>query len=87
VGGPCEVRTIVMPTYTPDAETQVIPISRAEAAMHLATNALNLPFYGSRAIPLIAGVVRRSRSYRLVFGSLADGVRAVSELTSAVAAE
>jgi hypothetical protein len=80
-GGPCRIRFVVAHRYRPDAPTQITPLTPAQGAMELLTNALNLPRYRSRALPLVADVARRARSYRLVSGNLDEAVRAITELT------
>jgi len=43
---------------------------------------MNLPRYRARALPLVAAVVRRARSYRLVSGDLQEAVSAITELSA-----
>ena len=81
IAGPCQVRYIVAPHYERDAPTELTPISPAEGAMVLLRHAFNLPVYRARALPVVAGIARRARSYRLVSGNLDEAVSAVSRLT------
>ena len=80
LGSPCEVGVIITPRYVEGAQTEVVPMSRAESAVELGRNALNLSLYGSRALPALADVVRGARGYRLVSGDLNQAVAAVTRL-------
>lgn len=80
-GGPCRVRFIVASRYAPDEATGVTPMSAGGAAYELARNSLNISMYRSRALPLLAGVVRGARTFRLVSGDLDESVAAVTALT------
>jgi hypothetical protein len=80
-GSPSRIRFVVAHQYVPGAQTQIIPITPAQAAMELINNALNFPRYGARALPLVADVARRARSYRLVQGNLDEAVQAITEVT------
>jgi hypothetical protein len=82
VGVPCRIRFVIAHQYQPEATTHVIPITPAQAAMELLTNSLNLPRYRSRALPLVADVVRRARSFRMVSGNLDEAVQAIVDLTA-----
>jgi hypothetical protein len=81
IGRPCPIRFVVAHEYVPGAQTQLTPLTQAQGAMELLTNALNLPRYRARAVPLVADVVRRAQSYRLVSGDLGEAVGAITELT------
>ena len=81
VGGPCPIRFVIAPEYRPGAQTELTPISPAQAAVELLTHAINLTRYRSRAIPLVAEVARRAQRYRLVSGNLDEAVQAIVELT------
>ena len=81
VGGPCPIRFVIAHQYRPGTPTEITPLTPAQGAMELLTNALNLPRYRSRALPLVADVARRARSYRLVSGNLEEAVQTIIELT------
>jgi len=81
VGGPSEVRFVVAPRYRRGARTELAAMSRAAGVVELADNTLNLPLYRSRAVTLLARVVARARCYRLEYGDLDEGVRAIGRLT------
>jgi hypothetical protein len=80
-GGPCRIRFVVAHQYRRGAPTQITPLTPAQGAMELLNNALNLPRYGSRALPLVADVVRRARNYHLVSGDLDEAVQAITDVT------
>lgn len=81
VGGPSEVRFVVAPRYRRGARTELAPMSRAAGVVELGDNTMNLLFYRSRALTLLARVVARARCYRLEYGDLGQGVRAIERLT------
>lgn len=80
--GPSDVRFIVAPRYQVGASTELIPLGRAEGVAELARSTLNLSTYRSRALPLLARVVRGADCYRLVSGDVDGAVRALAQLTS-----
>jgi hypothetical protein len=86
LSGPCEVGFVIVATYREGAATELTPISPAAAAAELAYNAINLPLYGPRALPILADVAMKARPYRLVAGDLREAVRAVVEATAPPAA-
>ena len=49
--------------------------------MEVLRNAFNLPVYRSRALPVVAEVVRGAKCYRLVSGNLDEAVKAVTRAT------
>jgi hypothetical protein len=61
---------VIAPTYVRDAATSLLPMTRAEAVMHLGQNSFNLPEHGRRGLEVLAAVVRRSTCHRLVVGDL-----------------
>ena len=81
VGGPSEVRFVVAPRYRRGARTELSSMSRAAGVVELGDNTMNLLFYRSRALTLLARVVARARCYRLEFGDLVEGVQAIERLT------
>jgi len=82
IGGPCPIRYVIAPKYVKGIRTELTPLSHVDGAMELLGNAFNLSLYGRRALPVVAGVVRRAKSYRLVSGDLEGAVRAITRLTS-----
>jgi hypothetical protein len=80
-GEPCEIRFVIAHKYQPGARTTITPISKAEALMELVNNVSNLHRYRGRALPLLAPVARRARSYRLVQGNVDEAVEAITAVT------
>lgn len=72
---------IIAPRYRPGAMTSLEPTSRAEALAILAGEAFNLARMGPVGFQALAGVVRRSRCWRLTTGDLAGAVAAVRSVT------
>jgi hypothetical protein len=83
VGAPCPIRFVVAHEYRSGARTELTPITPAQGAMELLTNALNLPRYRARAVPLVAEVAAEARNYRLLSGDLTEAIRAIEEVTGA----
>lgn len=83
--GPSQVSFVIFPSHTPGVGTEVTALSPAETTKELWANAMNLPHFGARALPILAQVSRESRGYRLVSGGLEGAVRAVVEITEATA--
>ena len=79
-GEPSAVRFVVAPRYREGGRTELAPMSRAAGVVELCNNTLNLPLYRSRALTLLARVVAQARCYRLEYGDLDEGVRAISRL-------
>lgn len=77
---------VVVVSYEPGAPTDLAPLSRAAAAVELGGNALNLPAFGARCLPLLAGVLRDAACWRLRSGDLAVAVTAVSRACAAAEA-
>jgi hypothetical protein len=77
VGGPCPVRFVVAPAYSPEATTELEPMSRAEAVVLLWENSFNLSGFGRAGVELLAAVVRGAACYRLRMGDLDEAVRLV----------
>jgi hypothetical protein len=70
VGGPAAPAWIVAPRYVRDAETALVPMTRAETLSLLLEQALNLHVHGRAGFDCLAEVVRRCRCFRLVMGDL-----------------
>lgn len=72
---------LIAPRYQPGAATALEPMTRAEALATLAGEAFNLARVGQDGFSTLAGVVRRSRCWRLTTGDLAGAVAAVRSVT------
>jgi hypothetical protein len=78
---PAPVRYVVATRYERDAPTVVEEMTPAQAVTMLARCSLNLPVYRSRALYLLADVVRGARCYGMRSGSLEEAIRTVEGLT------
>lgn len=72
---------VIAPRYRKGAHTALSPLTRAAAIALLWNSCMNLPAYRARALPLLASVARRARSYELVSGDLDEAVRTVVRVT------
>jgi hypothetical protein len=82
MGGPCDVRFVIVPKYKDGSTTRLTPLSQAETAKELWVNGINIAHFGSRALPVLTELVRRARGYRLVSGDLEEAVNVVNEVTN-----
>jgi len=71
---------VILPSHRPTHATAAHPITRAEAAVALATHSFNFSSFGPGALGVVAAVVRRSRCYRLDVGTLDSACRLVTDL-------
>jgi hypothetical protein len=78
--GPCPVRYVFAPAYEPEALASLAPMTPAEAAARLLRHTLNLPRYRSRAVHLVAEIVRGAEAYDLVSGDLEGSVQAIRQI-------
>jgi hypothetical protein len=83
IGRSCPIGMIAFPQYTPGAETELIPMARAEALVELAKNTFRFDARPREALDVLADVVRAAECYRFTVGDLASAVELV---TSAVGA-
>jgi hypothetical protein len=74
IGRPCPIRYVVAPTYTSGAETELVPISRAEALTALARQSFYLGRFGGDGVRLLGRVVESAECYRIRVGNLDDAV-------------
>jgi hypothetical protein len=79
-GTACPVRYVVAPQYDRNHQTELHPISRAEAVIVLADNSFNLRRFGSRGVITLAGMVEGAECYRLRIGELDEAVRVMVDL-------
>jgi len=70
LAGSTPVRFVVFPRYVENAEPRLYPISRAQAAFHLAGHALNRHVFGVRTLSILGRIVRGARCYVLDAGSI-----------------
>jgi len=81
--GPCPVRLVVFPWYEVGANTQLVPLRRAEAVIELAKCTFGFRDLGPTGLDLIADVVRGAECYRLPMGNLERAVELLSTLVGA----
>ena len=81
-GTACAVRYVVAPTYSGGSVTELVPMSRAEAASLLLEQCFNFEELGKKALLVIADVVRGARCYRLQIGDLDDAVAKLKEIAT-----
>ena len=77
-GGPCPVRFVVAPIYSPGAPTELELMNRGQAVVLLCRNSFNFSGFGRAGLELLARVVRGAACYRLLMGDLEKAVRLVS---------
>ncbi len=82
IGGPCPIRTIVLPRYDEANEPSLRPLSRAEAAFLLAELAFNRMEFGCRAMSILSGVVRGADCYQLDSGPIGATCDALEALVA-----
>ena len=80
VGAACEVRFVVFPKYSPEADTRLEPLSRGTALLELCKNTFRFNTQGRRCLDHLADVVRGADCYRLPMSDLDAAVRVVTEL-------
>jgi hypothetical protein len=83
-GGPCPIHYVVFPKYQRDADTELVPLSAAEATLEIMMNLLNRHFYGGRALTVLADIARNASCFRLTTGDLGAAIEAVQTVTGAV---
>lgn len=82
LGGPCMVRYVIMPTYTPGSQIRLVPISRAATLINLSKNTFNLNLFGRVGVAVLADVVRGAECFQMQVGDLESAVDAVKTLVA-----
>ena len=80
VGGPSRINFVVVPRYAEGAVTELVPMTKAETLMALATNSFNFGRLGSVALAALERIARGAPGYRLEIGDLPSAVRLIGEL-------
>ncbi len=70
IASPCPVRLVLFPRYTGAVSPRLRPMTRAEAALNLASQTLNRDAFGHRVIPVLGQVTRDARCFGLDSGRL-----------------
>jgi hypothetical protein len=86
LAGPSKIGFVIVPRYEQGKPTELSEISRAETVVELARNSMNMSTYEGRALHVLARALKDARCYRLVRGSLDEGVKAVIQATGGWAA-
>jgi hypothetical protein len=81
-GRTCDIGFVVAPSYRSGAETELVPMSRPEALMTLATNSFNLDRAGGAVLEVLKGVVEEADCYRLFIGDLDVAIQKVERLVA-----
>jgi hypothetical protein len=81
LGAPCDVGFVIAHRHADGSSAEATPLTPAEAVVELVANTMNMATYRGRALPLLADLARRARSYRLVSGALDEAVEVVARLT------
>ncbi len=82
VAGPAPPRYVVSIRYERDAPVELTPISRADAAVRLATNAAGTRIYGRRTLKILQGLVKDAACFQLVGGDLQRSVAVLEEVAA-----
>ncbi len=78
----CPVRMVVLPEFTPEGAPTIEPISRAQAVFEMTRCCFNFLKFRTRAVELLADVVRHARCYRMRTGDLTRSCELVETLFS-----
>lgn len=87
VGVSCPVRFVVFPTYKAGAASELMPMTRAQAAFALHRVCFNLFECHRLGLDVIADVVRDARCYRLTSGDLSSTCALLEQVVSAAPSE
>jgi hypothetical protein len=82
---PLAPNVVVFPTYRQGAATRVQPITEAESAYRLGSNATQLSVVRGGGLPALARLARRAPAFEVTYGDLGEAVAAVEELSSEAA--
>lgn len=79
-GESAPVRWAVFPRYTPDSQTQLTGVPRAETFMTLVDNAFNYSLLAERGFDTLADVVEGLDGYQLVYSDLEHAIDTLNQL-------
>ena len=82
IGGPCELRFVIVPEHVPGATTVLEPARRSEAVLTMMANAFNFADFKGAGLVALAAIARRITCYRLRMGELPAAVDLVLEALS-----
>jgi hypothetical protein len=82
IGSPSPIGFVIAPTYSKGADTELVPMSRAETIVMLADNSFNFECFRARGVGALAAALRDARCYRLRMGDLESALAAVRTVLS-----
>jgi hypothetical protein len=85
LSGPAPVGFVLLLRRESDGTTEMVPVSKGQAAVELGRNAISMSRYRGRALPLLSDLVKSASTHRLTSGDLEDAVGAVVDLTGSSA--
>jgi hypothetical protein len=80
IGGPCELRCVIVPEHVPGASTVLEPTRRSEAVLAMMTNAFNFAEFKGAGLVALAAIAQHVSAYRLRMGELSAAVDLVMEV-------
>ncbi len=80
VADECPVRMVVLPEFSPEGVPTIEPISRAQAVFEMTRCCFNFLKFRTRAVKLLADVVRQARCYRMRTSDLTKSCELVETL-------
>lgn len=82
IAEPRPVRYVVLPTWAPGSTATVSALTGAQTVLALCEHALGMPFYGSRAVDLMARLCPDMTSRRITYRSSREAVELVLGLVT-----
>jgi hypothetical protein len=80
IGGPCELRCVIVPEHVPGASTVLEPTRRSEAVLAMMANAFNFAEFKGAGLVALAAIAQHVSAYRLRMGELSAAVDLVMEV-------
>jgi len=79
IGGPCQLRCVIVPEHVPGATTILEPARRSEAVLAMMGNAFNFAEFKGAGLVALAAIARHISAYRLRIGELSAAVDLVMD--------
>jgi hypothetical protein len=79
IGGPCELRCVIVPEHVPGATTTLEPARRSEAVLAMMGNAFNFAEFKGAGLVALAAIAQHISAYRLRIGELSAAVDLVMD--------
>ena len=83
VARPCRARMIVVPHYSAEGRTALVPITSGDALVALVVNTVNLDLHGARGMRVLAETARRCLCFQLEMSDLDDACRLILDAVAA----